>query len=49
MYWLARDKEAAGAADARKNYEHYVALRGDADPIDPLVTDARARLAKDVR
>ena len=48
-YWLARAQEAVGAADARKNYEQYVALRADADPTDPLVTDARARLAKDVR
>jgi serine/threonine protein kinase/Flp pilus assembly protein TadD len=48
-YWLARAQEALGAADARKNYEHYVTLRAGAEPIDPLVTDARARLAKGVR
>jgi tetratricopeptide (TPR) repeat protein len=45
-YWLARAQEALGATDSRKNYEQYVSLRADAEPIDPLVTDARARLAK---
>ena len=35
-----------GAADARKNYEQYVALRATDDPADPLVADARARVAK---
>jgi tetratricopeptide (TPR) repeat protein len=45
-YWLARAQEALGASDARKNYEQYIKLRADADPIDPLVTDARARLPK---
>jgi hypothetical protein len=48
-YWLARAQEALGVADARKNYERYVTLRADAEPIDPLVTDARARLGKSVR
>jgi tetratricopeptide (TPR) repeat protein len=48
-YWLARAQEAVGASDARKNYEKYITLRVDADPIDPLVTDARARLAKSGR
>jgi tetratricopeptide (TPR) repeat protein len=45
-YWIARTQEAIGVADARKNYEQYVALRGDADPADPLLVDARARLAR---
>jgi tetratricopeptide (TPR) repeat protein len=45
-YWFARAQDALGAADAHKNYEQYVKLRADADPTDPLVTDARARLAK---
>jgi serine/threonine protein kinase/tetratricopeptide (TPR) repeat protein len=45
-YWLARAQEGLGAADAHKNYEQYVTLRANADPIDPLVTDARSRLAK---
>jgi serine/threonine protein kinase/tetratricopeptide (TPR) repeat protein len=45
-YWLARAQEAVGASDARKNYDQYIKLRADADPIDPLVTDARARLLK---
>jgi eukaryotic-like serine/threonine-protein kinase len=48
-YWLARAQEALGAADARRNYEQYVALRGGAESIDPLVADARARLGKSVR
>ena len=48
-YWLARAQEALGAADARKNYQQYVTLRADAEPIDPLVTDARARLARAAR
>jgi eukaryotic-like serine/threonine-protein kinase len=45
-YWLARSQEALGVADARKSYEQYVTLRRDAEPADPLVADARARLAK---
>jgi serine/threonine protein kinase/Tfp pilus assembly protein PilF len=48
-YWLARSQEAMGVADARKNYEHYVSLRADASPADPLVADARARLTKSAR
>ena len=48
-YWLARAQDALGVADARKNYEHYVALRADAQPPDPLVADARARLGTHVR
>jgi hypothetical protein len=48
-YWLARAQEALGVADARRNYEQYAALRGGAEPNDPLVVDARARLGKSVR
>jgi serine/threonine protein kinase/tetratricopeptide (TPR) repeat protein len=48
-YWLARSQEAMGVGDARKNYEQYVSLRGDAGPADPLVADARARLAQSPR
>jgi tetratricopeptide (TPR) repeat protein len=48
-YWLARSQEAMGVSDARKNYEQYVSLRADAGPADPLVADARARLAKSPR
>jgi tetratricopeptide (TPR) repeat protein len=44
-YWLARSQLALGVADAAKNYERYVALRADAVPPDPLVVDARQRLA----
>jgi len=44
-YWLARSQLALGVADAAKNYERYVALRAGAAPPDPLVADARHRLA----
>jgi hypothetical protein len=33
------------SADARKSYEQFVNLRGDANPPDPLAVDARHRLA----
>src|SRR5262245_51217249 len=48
-YWLARAQEALSVADARRNYEQYVTLRADAEPIDPVVADARARLGKSAR
>jgi hypothetical protein len=48
-YWLARAQEALGVADARRNYEQYAALRGGAEPSDPLVVDARARLDAKIR
>jgi len=48
-YWLARAQEAVGVSEARRNYEQYVLLRGDADPADPLATDARARLSTNSR
>jgi eukaryotic-like serine/threonine-protein kinase len=44
-YWLARSQQAMGAANARKTYEEYLALRDQADPPDPLVADVRKRLA----
>ncbi|RPJ64017.1 MAG: hypothetical protein EHM24_23590, partial [Acidobacteria bacterium] len=45
VYWLARTQQALGAADARKLLEQFLAIRGDARPADPLVIDARKRLA----
>jgi tetratricopeptide (TPR) repeat protein len=44
-YWLARAQEALGNPDARANYEQYVALRAQTDAADPLLADARQRLA----
>ncbi len=44
-YWLARSQQAMGAANARKTYEQYLSFRDQADPPDPLVADARKRLA----
>jgi serine/threonine protein kinase/tetratricopeptide (TPR) repeat protein len=43
-YYLARAQEALGSADAKANYERFLALRGDADPPDPLAADAQKRL-----
>jgi serine/threonine protein kinase/tetratricopeptide (TPR) repeat protein len=43
-YYLARAQEALGSADAKPNYERFLALRGDADPRDPLGADAKKRL-----
>ena len=45
LYWLGRSQEALGSTDAaRELYTEYLALRGEADPPDPLVADARERL-----
>jgi tetratricopeptide (TPR) repeat protein len=45
-YWLARASEGAGAAtQAGQSYERFLSLRAEADPGDPLVVDARKRLA----
>jgi tetratricopeptide (TPR) repeat protein len=44
-YWLARAQEKMGVADARKNYERFLALRETADPPDPLAADARRRVS----
>jgi len=43
-YYLARAQEALGSADAKANYQRFLALRGDADPRDPLAADAKKRL-----
>jgi tetratricopeptide (TPR) repeat protein len=44
-YWLGRAQEALGAsAQARPSYERFLALRGTADPPDPLAEDARERI-----
>jgi len=41
LYWLGRAQEALGNQDAARSlYEEYIALRGEADPADPLVEDA---------
>jgi eukaryotic-like serine/threonine-protein kinase len=45
LYWYARTQNALGAADARKLYEQFLAIRGNAVPPDPLAVDARKRLA----
>jgi eukaryotic-like serine/threonine-protein kinase len=45
-YWLGRAQEGLGVADsAAKNYQAYLALRGNGDR-DPLAADARKRSAK---
>jgi tetratricopeptide (TPR) repeat protein len=44
-YWLARAQEGVGSrSEARTSYEQFLKLRGDANPPDPLVADAQARL-----
>jgi serine/threonine protein kinase/tetratricopeptide (TPR) repeat protein len=48
-YWLARAQEKMGVADARANYERFLALRGDADTPDPLAADARRRVSASAR
>jgi serine/threonine protein kinase/tetratricopeptide (TPR) repeat protein len=46
-YWLGRAQEGVGdRKSARESFEAFVKLRGNAAPADPLVADARARLAK---
>ncbi len=43
-YWLARAQEGAGMKSAAlENYQQFLKLRGDSDPGDPLVNDARER------
>jgi eukaryotic-like serine/threonine-protein kinase len=45
-YWLGRAQQALGATPAaRVSYAQFLALRTTADPPDPLVLDARRRLA----
>src|SRR5262245_124077 len=43
-YWLARAQQAMHVADAKKNYEQFLALTAEADPPDPLAADARRRM-----
>jgi tetratricopeptide (TPR) repeat protein len=43
-YYLARAQAALGVANAKENYERYLALRSDALPPDPLVVEVRKRL-----
>jgi predicted Zn-dependent protease len=43
-YYLARAQEALGGGDAKASYQRFVDLRGEADPRDSLVADARKRL-----
>jgi tetratricopeptide (TPR) repeat protein len=46
-YWLGRAQEAVGTTDgARRSFNLFLNLRGDADPPDPLVADARQRTAQ---
>jgi serine/threonine protein kinase/tetratricopeptide (TPR) repeat protein len=45
LYWLGRSQEALGSGDAaRESFTAFLALRGEANPADPLTEDARARL-----
>src|SRR5713101_1178930 len=46
-YWLARAQEGAGMKSAaQENYQKFLKLRGDSDPGDPLVNEARKRAAR---
>ncbi len=45
-YWLGRAQQGVqAAAAARASYDQFLALYEHADVVDPLVTDAQARLA----
>ena len=45
-YWLARSQQEAGAtAGAKQNFDQFITLRAGANPADPLVADAKRRLA----
>ncbi len=45
LYWLGRCHEALGNKTAADDlYRQFLALRGDADPVDPLATDSTQRL-----
>jgi len=48
-YWLARAQENMGVADARRNYDLFLALREAADPPDPLAADTRRRVSAPAR
>jgi len=44
-YWLARTQQQLGVtAEAKQNYDHFLALRAETDHPDPLAADARRRL-----
>jgi hypothetical protein len=46
-YWHARAQDKVGlAAEARRNYEQFLALRGGVTPVDPLAADARQRMRR---
>jgi eukaryotic-like serine/threonine-protein kinase len=46
-YWLAKAHEGLGAAAAaKKNYEQYLSIRGNAVPADAMAADARARVGR---
>jgi tetratricopeptide (TPR) repeat protein/tRNA A-37 threonylcarbamoyl transferase component Bud32 len=46
-YYLGRAREAVGAAEgAKHNYRDFLKLREQADPPDPLATDARQRIGQ---
>ena len=45
LYWLGRTQEALGMPEARHSFERYIELRGGTDIADPLLADARERLA----
>ena len=44
-YWLALAQQQLGVGAARATFERFLAMRGAADPPDPLALDARRRLA----
>ena len=45
LYWLGRSQEALGNKTAADDlYRQFIAMRGDADPADPLAADASERL-----
>jgi len=45
-YWLGRSQEGVGAAsEAKKAYEQFLGLRGEANPSDPLAADAKRRIS----
>ena len=44
-YYLARVQEGLGSAAASGSYEAFLTMKKAAEPIDPLVADARRRLS----
>jgi len=45
-YYLARVQEGLGSAAAPLSYKTFLSMKKAAEPADPLVADARRRLAK---